>query len=177
MVFDSTLTTNVPVEWLVFFFVFASVFGILTSAGSGRDSRGLFKNNAVNVVISLVFAFFAAGDPNFLRFFEANFGLMVWVFVGLFLLAFLLEVFGIRRILVGREEMKKEAQSWIVIGAIVLLLMVTVGFAQLSNLDVPIIGTNNALMILGILFFLWLVSFALHTGETAAAEKAGQPKG
>ena len=160
---------GVPVEWLVFFLVFASVYGILATTGRGGGRGGLFGNNAVNTVIAIVFAFFAAGSSEFIRFFEANFSLMVWVFVGLFFLAFLLEVLGIRGILISREKMKKQPHTWVVIGGLALLLMITIGFGTISKIDVPIIGTNNALMVIGILFFAQMVLYAL-TGKDVEAK-------
>lgn len=154
---------SLPTEWLVLFFVFAAVYGILTTVGRQRGGSGLFGNPAINALIGLVFAFFAAGNPAFVAFFETNFITLVWLFIGLFVLAFLLEAFGLRG-LPAREKAKEHAHMTIILGGLILLVLVSFGFGLLSDFEVPFIGTKNAIMLLGLLFIFQMFYYAYMGG-------------
>ncbi|MBI4017876.1 MAG: hypothetical protein HY366_02945 [Candidatus Aenigmarchaeota archaeon] len=158
IMFAQTGIPNVPTSWLAFFFVFAAVYGILTTTGKGG---GIFKNNSVNTLMAVIFAFAAAGNRGFIIFFESNFVTLVWIFIGLFIVAFLLEAFGLRGFK-ARETAKNEPDKAIIFGGLVLLVLITFGFGVLGNIDVPVIGTKNALTILGLLFILQMFFYAYH---------------
>ncbi|QQG39310.1 MAG: hypothetical protein HYS81_02890 [Candidatus Aenigmatarchaeota archaeon] len=155
---SATGIPSVPVEWLALFFTFATVYGILATVGKQNKSFALFQNNGVNVLLALVFAFFAAANRAFVAFFEANFISLVWVFVGLFILTFLLEVFGLRG--KGAENLKEHPHFTIIGAGIILLMLVTFGFGLLGDFEVPLIGTRNAITLLTLLFIFQMLYYA-----------------
>ena len=85
------ITQNPALEpFLPFFFVLAIVFGLL-------QIIDVFNKKSVNLIISLVFASFAAGYKPFIEFFFQYFGLVLWAFIILFFIAFIITMWDIRR--------------------------------------------------------------------------------
>jgi len=156
------LTTDPMIQpFLPFLFVLAIVYGMLTITGifKTKDGRPM---NSVNFIIALVFAFFAAGYAPFVNFFFANFGAVLWAFIILFFIAFILEVVGLRRKKVpkGKEDVP------IMMGGIIILLLVTVGFTYISDLEIPIIGAQNFMVIIGLVLLMLVLYYAYELGLT-----------
>lgn len=172
MAYETSILTQITSDpaiqpLLPFLFVLAIVYGMLTITGifKKKDGRPM---NSVNFIIALVFAFFAAGYEPFVAFFLANFGVVLWAFVVLFFIAFILEVVGLRRKKVpkGKEDVP------IMMGGVIILLLATVGFAYISELEIPVVGTENFMVILGIVVLLLVLYYAYEFGR--GSKEAGK---
>ena len=137
---------------LPFVFVLAVVYGLLSMVD-------VFKKKSVNFLIALVFAFFAAGYQPFVTSFFINLGIVLWGFLIIFTIAFLLEAIGIR----GKKAKRKPDVS-VSIAGVVVLLLVTVGFAYMSEINIPIIGTENFMVILGLFLLFFMIYYAYEHG-------------
>lgn len=141
--------------FLPFLFVLAIVFGLL-------EIVDIFKRKSVNVVLAFVFAFFAAGYEPFVTFFFAKFGLILWGFVFLFFVAFIMEAIGMR----GKKKVPEGKENLLmVVITIIILILGAVGFTYIKELEVPVIGTDNLLMIIGLLLLVVLFFFAYEYGS------------
>ena len=153
--------------FLPFLFVLAIVYGLLSIVN-------IFKSKPVNVVISLVFAFFAAGYSPFVNFFFLNFGLILWSFVILFFIAFIMEAIGLR----GRKKVPHGKENLaMVIVTIIIILFAAAGFAFIEDLDVPYVGTDNFLMILGLVLLVVIIYYAYEAGHPQSIAKAASQYG
>lgn len=153
--------------FLPFFFTLAVVYGLLGLAGRGRKG-GLFGKTSVNLIIALVFAFFAAGYRPFVVFFFDYFGLILWAFVGLFFIAFFLEAVGATGKKVSRGS---ENLPMIIIGIFVLLL-ITAGVGYIEEVKIPYIESQDFLLIVGIVFLVIMIYFAYHFGHSMSVAHA-----
>jgi len=168
MTYDTTnFITQISMDptlqpFLPFFFVLAIVYGLLSMVNVFKGKK------AVNFIISLVFAFFAAGYQPFVSFFFAEFGLILWAFVIIFFIAFVLEAIGLR----GKKRLAEPGKEDLpmVFGGIFVLILVTVGFSYFSNFDIPIIGTENLLILIGLFLLLIIFYYAYEFG------KSGEPQ-
>lgn len=140
---------------LPFLFVLAIVFGLL-------EVVDVFKKKSVNVLLALVFAFFAAGYEPFVSFFFVNFGLILWGFVFLFFIAFIMEAIGMR----GKKKVPpgKEHLPMVVV-TIIILILGAAGFAYIKDLEIPVVGTDNFLMIIGLILLVVLFYYAYEYGR------------
>ncbi len=145
--------------FLPFFFTLAIVYGLLSVVGKGDG--GLFQKNAINLVIALVFAFFAAGYKPFVTFFFNSFGIILWSFVGLFFLVFFLKIMSI-----GGGEGRKERMVYD--GAILLIFVSFLGLggAYFTDIEIPLIGTKNFLLVVGLFLILYLMYSAFEMGKS-----------
>lgn len=145
--FTQTLITPQFQPLLPFFFVLAIVYGLLNLVK-------IFDKNSINLIIALVFGFFASSYPPFLYFFYRNFGFLLWTFIILFFIAFFLEALGLRKKKVpeGKEHIP------MMMGSIILILLVTMGFGIISKFEIPFLGTENFMVIVG-LFLLGLIFY------------------
>ncbi len=137
-----------------FLFVLALVFGAL-------ETTKVFKNRAVNAIISIALALFAASYRPFVSTLWNILPTMVWFFLIIFLIAFLAKAFK-----VGDE---RERTKSLVIGGVVLLLFLTVGISMMPS--IPVIGTDNMLMIVGVLFMIMLIWIAAPHGPIREEKK------
>lgn len=140
--------------YLPFFFILAVVFGLL-------EIVDVFKRKSVNLIIALVFAFFAAGYEPFVTFFFEYFGLILWSFVGLFFIAFFFEALGMRKsqkVGTGRENIP------IMVGGVVLLVLTTVGIQYLSEFRLPFLNNRNMLLLIGLVLLGIIFYYAYEYG-------------
>jgi len=143
---------------LPFLFVLAITYGLLSIVN-------IFKSKPVNLIISLVFAFFAAGYSPFVNFFFLNFGLILWTFVGLFFVAFIMEAIGLR----GRKKVPRGKENLVmIIVTIVIIFLAAAGFKYIENFDVPVVGTDNFLIILGLVLLLVIFYYAFEYGNAVS---------
>ncbi|MCD6477417.1 MAG: hypothetical protein J7K87_00220 [Candidatus Aenigmarchaeota archaeon] len=144
--------------FLPFFFVLAIVYGLLSMVNVFKGKK------AVNFIISLVFAFFAAGYQPFVNMFFTEFGLILWSFVIIFFIAFILEAIGLR----GKKKLAEPGKEDLplIMGGILVLILATVGFGYLSNINIPVIGTENVLLLIGIFLLLLIFYYAYEFGKS-----------
>ena len=143
---------------LPFLFVLAVTYGLLSIVN-------VFKSKPVNLIISLVFAFFAGGYASFVNFFFMNFGLILWTFVGLFFIAFIMEAVGLR----GKKKVPKGKENLVmIIVTILIIFLAAAGFKYIEDFDVPVVGTDNFLIILGLILLLVIFYYAFEYGNSVA---------
>lgn len=167
MAYETNIITQITTDptlqpFLPFFFVLAVVYGMLSIANIFKNNKTGGSMKSVNFIIALVFAFFAAGYQPFVSFFLANFGLVLWAFIIIFFIAFVLEAIGLRgkhRIEKGKEDVP------IMMGGVIILLLATIGFSYMSEFDIPIVGTENFMMIVGIILLLLVFYYAYEFGR------------
>ncbi|HIJ98240.1 TPA: hypothetical protein H1009_04080 [archaeon] len=142
---------------ITFLFTLAVVFGVV-------EISKVFKGNkAVSLIIALAIAAFAAGYAPFQTTLWSLLPNITWFFIVLFLIAFGLELFGVRR---GSTVPGQEHEGMI-ISAAVLLILLTVGWTtiQSSNISFPFIGGGqNLIFLVGLIIILSLFWSAMKTG-------------
>lgn len=144
--------------FLPFLFVIAVIYGLLSLVD-------VFKKKSVNFIISLVFALFAAGYQPFVNFFFLNFGNVLWSFVILFFVAFIFKALGLtgkRKIPPGKENVP------MVIATIIIIFLAAFGFAYIKELKIPVIGTENFLVVLGLVLLVIIFYYAYEYGNSVA---------
>ena len=142
---------------ITFLFTLAVVFGVV-------EISKVFKGNkAVSLIIALAIAAFAAGYAPFQTTLWNLLPNITWFFIVLFLVAFGLELFGVRR---GSAVPGKEHEGMIV-SAAVLLILLTVGWTvlQTNPISLPYIGGGqNLIFLVGFIIILSLFWSAMKTG-------------
>lgn len=142
-----------------FLFMLAIVFGALRVSG-------LFKGNpGVNLLISFVLALFSATYAPFTTFLWTYLPDITWFFIAMFFLLFILEIFGIRR-----PGKKSEYMTDMIIYAILLLILFSVGFLILQTypISIPFIGGGeNAILLVGVILILGIFWAAYKTPAQA----------
>jgi hypothetical protein len=167
----SQLVANPAIQpFLPFFFVFAIVYGLLSISpafGAGKESQ------KVNLLISLVFAFFAAGYQPFVQFFFQNFGYILWFFVVMFFISFFMRALGLK----GKEKASKERDytKMIIFAGLILVFLATVGFDALAGIQIPVIGTENFIVLIGLLLLIIIFVAAASLGGGGAQQQPQQP--
>ncbi len=150
-----------------FLFVMAVVFGVLRIAN-------VFKGNpAVEMIIALVIAFFAATYQPFTSVLLSYLPGITWFFVAMFFLVFVLEIFGIR----GKKAADKEsAEKNMIIYGILLLLLFSIGVSGLQGLPVqlPLIGGGeNIALLVGIIFIIGIFWYAYNIQTPQQPQQKG----
>lgn len=139
---------------LPFLFVLAIIFGFL-------NLLNIFgKNVAVNFLIALSIAFFTISNASFVSMLWSSFGGITTFFIVMFLLAFVFEVFGLRK----REKI--ESTSSIVVNGAILFILLSVGFLYVNYIpETPFVGSGqNLLLLLAIIFVLAIFWSAFKIG-------------
>lgn len=149
-----------------FLFVLAIVFGIL------ENVKVFGRNRGVNFLISVSIAFFSVTDEAFVNLLWTYFGSITTFFIVLFFIAFVLEIFGIRR---GSPK----DDSTIFIGGAILLILLSVGYMISSQLpELPFIGGgSNLIALVGLIFILSIfwAAFKIGSGPQPQAPKQAIP--
>ena len=57
-----------------------------------------------------------------------------------------------------------------VFGGIFVLILVTVGFSYFSNFDIPVIGTENLLILIGLFLLLIIFYYAYEFGKSGGPQ-------
>lgn len=125
-----------------FLFTFAVTFGVL-------ELTRVFRNKGVNLIIALALSIFAISSPTFINLLWNYFGNITIFFIAMFLIAFTLESFGLRRA-------APDTGGAIVIQSAVLFLLLTIGFYYSDRMPVlPIVGGGqNALLLFAVILIL-----------------------
>jgi len=142
-----------------FLFVLAIVFGVL-------ELTKIFKNRGVNFLVALAIAFFTITNTAFVSMLWSYFGSITTFFIVMFLIAFVFEVFGLRR---GGHP----PTSSIIINAGILFILLSIGFLYVSQIpELPFVGGGqNLLFLLIIIFILVIFWSAFRIGQVAAPQK------
>lgn len=142
-----------------FMFTLAVVFGVLELA----LGRTVMKNRAVLAIISLAIAFFAASYSPFVSALNAYLPSVTWFFIVMFFIAFVFELFGLRKPS-GREERGK---SLAVLGVLLLLLFaIGLSVLQAFPVEMPLIGGGeNIILLVGLVFIIAIFWTALSMKE------------
>ncbi len=143
-----------PQFLVAFLFVLATVFGVLRVSG-------IFKNPAVDMIISLSIAFFASTYPPFTSLLLSYLPGLTWFFIGMFLLIFIIEVFGLRK---AGSDYETKAYT----AAFVLLALAAVGFSRIETLrmELPFIGSGENLSLLLGLLFVFLIFYYVYRSDS-----------
>jgi len=148
-----------------FLFVLAVIFGIL-------EITHVFRNRGVNFLIALAISFFSVTNASFVAFLWSQFGNITVFFIVMFFIAFLLEVFGLRRPVPGKS---RSEEAMIIVGVFLLLIMIF-GFMYAKSIpELPIIGSGTNFVILAaIIFILILFWIAFKAGPETVKAEAGK---
>ena len=150
-----------------FLFTLAVVFGAV-------ELSKIFKGNrVVSLIISVAVALFAAGYAPFQIALWNLLPNLTWFFIVMFLIAFGMELFGVRK---GREGSEHEGM---ITSAAVLLILLTVGWnvLQTNRIALPFIGGGqNLIFLVGLIIIISLFWTAMKTGGTGS-KKDWPPRG
>ena len=144
-----------------FLFVLAVVFGVL------RISKAFKGNAAVEVIISLVIAFFSATYSPFTSMLFNILPSITMFFIAMFFIVFILEIVGVR----GKG--KGEPVTNLIIYGILILVLFTI-VASHSELipNLGIISQDDLVLGVGLIFILSIfwAAFKIGPGEQAGGE-------
>jgi hypothetical protein len=133
--------------FIPFLFVLAIVFGVL-------ELTKIFKNRGVNFLVALAIAFFTISNATFINMLWSYFGSITTFFLIMFFIAFIFEVFGLRR---GQHQ----PTSSIIINGGILFILLSIGFLYVSYIpELPFIGGGQNLMFLFIIIFILVIFWA-----------------
>ncbi len=131
-----------------FLFVLATVFGMMRVAKVFRGNVG------VELILSLVLAFFAATYEPFNALLWVYLPSITWFFIAMFFLMFILEVFGLRK---KPGEKPGDYMLNMMIYGVLLLVLFSVGFMLLQTypISLPLIGGGeNLVLLLGVILVI-----------------------
>jgi len=146
-----------------FLFVLAVVFGVL------RISKAFKGNAAVEVIISLVIAFFSATYSPFTSMLFNILPSITMFFIAMFFIVFVLEIVGVR----GRG--RGEPVTNIIIYGILILVLFTI-VASHSELipNLGIISPDDLVLGIGLIFVISIFWAAYKIGGGEAAPQKGK---
>ncbi len=140
--------------FIPFLFVLAVVFGVLEIAN-------VFRNRPVNMIISLVIAFFAATYQPFTSVLWNYLPTITWFFVAMFFIAFSMEIVGLGKKGALRSE---GAEARVIVLGLIIVVFITIGVNYIESLPfISFIGAGNALFIIALvlLFMIFFAAFKL----------------
>lgn len=161
-IFSQILSNPAIQPYLPFFFVLAVTFGLL-------EIVNVFKKKSVNLVLALVFAFFAAGYRPFVEFFFQFFSLILWAFIIVFFIAMFMEALGLRK----SKVKEGEENVSVIIGGIVLLIFTTIGIQFLPEFNILGLSRDDISLLIGLILLLIIFFYAYRyekTMQTVAAK-------
>ncbi|MFH0929428.1 MAG: hypothetical protein V1818_03675 [Candidatus Aenigmatarchaeota archaeon] len=156
MVFDTLMLQST--EFLVpFLFSLAVIFGIL-------EVTRIFRNKAVNFIVSFALSFFALAYPGFMAFMWANFGLVAMFFIAMFFMLFILKVFGMGG---------KSSQDSVIINGAILFVLLSLSYLYVDSFpSVPIIGEGqNLILLISVVLIISIFWAAYKMGSGSGQEK------
>jgi hypothetical protein len=135
-----------------FIFVLAIIFGVL-------ELTKIFRNRGVNFLIALAIAFFTITNAAFVSMLWSYFGSITTFFIIMFFIAFVLEVFGIRK---GGHQ----PTSSIIIDGAILFVLLSIGFMNASYIpELPFIGSGqNVIFLIAVILILVIFWAAFKIG-------------
>jgi len=141
--------------FIPFLFVLAVVFGVLRISD-------IFRNPAVEMVISLAIAYFAATYEPFVSVLFTYLPNVTWFFIAIFFILFLLEAFGLRK--AGADYEEKAITT-----GVILLVLFGIGVSGLEGLkvEIPFVGGGENLAFLsGIILLVLLFWYVYKSGPS-----------
>jgi uncharacterized membrane protein HdeD (DUF308 family) len=139
-----------------FLFVLAIIFGVL-------EITNVFKNRGVNFLVALAISFFTITNTTLVAFLWSQFGNITAFFIIMFFIAFVLEVFGLRR----PKQGESRGEGGMIINGAILLLLLGLGFTY-SNLlpSLPFVGGGpNLIILVALIFILAIFWMAFKVGR------------
>lgn len=134
-----------------FIFSLAIVFGVL-------ETVKIFRNKAVNFLISIALAFFTVSSTFFLELVWSQLGIISVLFILLFFIIFIMKAFGVS----GKE---KSVDAFIINGAILFVLLSISYFYASSFPSIPFLGDGqNLLLLIFIVFIIVIFWLAYKSG-------------
>lgn len=143
-----------------FLFVFAVIFGVLELTLRSWSTP-------VKAVIALALAFFSISYQPFTSFLWAQMGNITFFFIFMFFLAFMIEIVGLKKTEKPDEQM--------IITAVVLLLLLTIGWMLIDIIpfDIPIFeNAEDLLLLIGIIVIVTIFFAAYKAGTFTSQAKA-----
>ena len=140
---------------ITFLFVLAVVFG-------GLRISNVLKSGPASLLLAIAVAAFASMYQPFVAVLWSFMPSLTWFFIIIFFIAFVFEMFGIRK--GGQGPPGPEAM---VVNAAILLILLSVGWrlADLIPLEIPFVGSpENLIFLLGLIFILAIFWGALKLG-------------
>ena len=135
-----------------FLFVLAIIFGVL-------EITNVFRNRGVNFLVALAISFFTITNTTFVNFLWSQFGNITAFFLIMFFIAFIFELFGLRRPRASGQESR--APEALVINGAILFILLTVGFLYVEKIpSLPYIGSGQNLLIAIVIFFVLVLFWA-----------------
>jgi hypothetical protein len=142
-------------------FSLAVIFGIL-------EITNIFKNRAVNFLIALGMAFFAVSNSFYVSILWSYFGDVAIFFIVMFFIAFVFEVFGVRK---GKHV---SADS-VIINGVILFILLSIGYLYMDMLpDLPFIGGGENLFLLIAVIFILSIFWSAYKAGGGPEEAPGK---
>lgn len=141
---------------ITFLFVLAVVFG-------GLRISNVLKSGPAAFILSLAVAAFAAMYTPFTTMLWSIMPSLTWFFIVIFFIAFVFEMFGIRK----RAPGERPGPEAMVVNAAILLVLLSVGWmlADIFPMEIPFIGSpENLIFLLGFIFILAIFWGAMKMG-------------
>ncbi|MFQ6021041.1 MAG: hypothetical protein ACE5J4_03465 [Candidatus Aenigmatarchaeota archaeon] len=136
--------------FITFLFTMAVVFGVL------QLSRA-FKSKAVNIVVAIVIALFAASYTPFVTILWNYLPTITWFFVILFFIAFIMQLFGLREVKPGEDR-----TATMIVSGLILVVFITVGISFIP--EISFIAPMDLLMLIGLVLMLIIFYAAFKSG-------------
>ena len=128
-----------------FLFVLAIIFGVL-------ELTKIFQNRGVNFLVALAIAFFTITNTAFVDMLWSYFGGITTLFIIMFFIAFIFEVFGLRK--PGQHQ----PTSSIIINGGILFILLSIGFLYANQIpELPFLGGGQNLIFLFIIIFILVI--------------------
>lgn len=154
-----------------FIFVLAIIFGVL-------EISKVIRNRGAMFLISLALAFFTITSTNFVSIFPIYAAILTPLFIIIFFITFIMQIFGLRRPRLPNEP-SREPEALIIIGAILFLLL-SLGFIYSNFIPaLPFIGGGSNVIILAAVIFILVifwVAFKAGREELGTQHTPQQPK-
>lgn len=141
---------------ITFLFVLAVVFG-------GLRISNVLKSGPAALLLSLAVAAFASMYTPFTTMLWTIMPSLTWFFIIIFFIAFVFEMFGIRK----RKPGERPGAEAMVVNAAILLVMLSVGWmlADIFPMELPYIGSpENLIFLLGFIFIIAIFWGAMKMG-------------
>ncbi len=139
---------------IIFLFIFALTFGALRIANVFKGMK------AINAIIALVIAFFAATYQPFVTALWSYLPMLSWFFVIVFLIGILLEL---KNKILPKGTSPASKSTTVIITAMAMLVFLTIGVSFIPNLS--FIDQDNLYMLIGLVFLVGLFLAAGSLGD------------
>jgi len=144
-----------------FLFVLAIIFGVL-------ELTNIFRNRGVNFLVALAISFFAITNATFVAFLWLQFGNITAFFIVMFFIAFILEIFGLRK----GEPGKSRAPEAMIINGAILFILLSISFLYIDLIPpLPFIGGGTNLLLFFAIIFILAIFWAAFKASPPHPQK------